>query len=278
MKNLFTILSVICAVGSGFGQKYELSVTPTVTNLTCYGMSNGSISLLPFGGTPPYSYFWSNGDTTSTLTDLNSGTYTFVVLDANFMSATADVVISEPAPLTVSAAITDVTAFGASDGAIDITVNGLAGNFTNNWTSVDGAGYDNGVFDQSNLTAGTYTFTVVNENGCSTSGDFTVLQPAPSTPVLTGVNGHVYTGTILVTSLSNSSAIFPNPGSGNVNIRTGLNTRACEIYNSNGNRMQNVDLTPNSAEIQSVKLDPGTYTVLFFMEDGTKEAHTMLVQ
>jgi hypothetical protein len=276
MKNLFTLLSVVFAIGSSFGQKYDLTVSPTVTNLSCYGWGNGSISLTTFGGTPPYSYFWSNGDTTSSLTNLYSGTYTFVVLDANFISATADVVVSEPLPLTVSAAITDVTVYGASDGTIDITVNGLAGNFTNNWTSVDGAGYDNGVFDQSNLTAGTYTFTVTNENGCSTSGDFIVLQP--SSIVFVEVQGQTFTGGEVSNSLSNQTAIFPNPGHGVVNIRTGLDTRACEIYTANGNRIDNVNLTPHSAEIQSIMLEPGTYRVIFYMEDGSKDAHTMLVQ
>ena len=61
----------------------ELSATYTVSNVSTAGGSDGSIDLSPFGGTPPYLYYWSNGANTEDLNNLSVGTYTVYLVDAN---------------------------------------------------------------------------------------------------------------------------------------------------------------------------------------------------
>ena len=59
------------------------SMFSSILNVACFGDSTGSISLSTSGGTPPYSFFWSNGDTTSSVFNLHSDTYSVMVTDVN---------------------------------------------------------------------------------------------------------------------------------------------------------------------------------------------------
>ena len=75
----------------------EIVLTGNVTNASCYGMCDGSITLTPSGGTPAYTYFWSpSGNTTKNITTLCTGTYTITVTDASGCTAVDSFAISEP--------------------------------------------------------------------------------------------------------------------------------------------------------------------------------------
>lgn len=50
---------------------------------TSESAKDGKIELNPWGGLPPYHYFWSNGDTTSTIDNLNTGKYLVIITDSN---------------------------------------------------------------------------------------------------------------------------------------------------------------------------------------------------
>ena len=54
-----------------------------MSNVSTSGGSDGSIDLSPFGGTPPYLYYWSNGANTEDIDNLSVGTYTVYLVDAN---------------------------------------------------------------------------------------------------------------------------------------------------------------------------------------------------
>jgi uncharacterized protein (DUF2141 family) len=101
-----------------------LVLVPSQTNVSCFGGSNGTATVTASGATPPYSYLWSNGGMTSTITGLNAGTYTVTVTDANSCSATTSVTITQPAVLTVSGVTTDAICFGSATGTITLTVGG----------------------------------------------------------------------------------------------------------------------------------------------------------
>ena len=72
------------------------SITMTSTDVTVNGGSDGTATATVSGGTSPYTYLWSNGGTTSTITGLTPGTYTCYVTDANGCTDEAAVVVSEP--------------------------------------------------------------------------------------------------------------------------------------------------------------------------------------
>ncbi|MBK9318741.1 MAG: gliding motility-associated C-terminal domain-containing protein [Bacteroidetes bacterium] len=177
-------------------QPSALSVGTSATQSGC-GVGTGTATATPAGGTPGYSYLWSNGGITATISGLVPATYTVTVSDANNCTAVSSVVVSAAnAPVISNASITAVTCNGGNDGAIDISVGGGTPSYTYLWSN--GAVTE----DISGLLAGTYTVTVQDVNNCSTSQSFLVGQPdaVTSTGVVTNVicNGGA-TGSINIT-------------------------------------------------------------------------------
>ena len=88
-------------------QPPALLVSATATPVSCFGGANGTVTSIASGGTPGYTYLWSNGTTTANLTAVAAGTYTVTVRDANNCSATASATVTQPATaLTASATAT----------------------------------------------------------------------------------------------------------------------------------------------------------------------------
>ena len=84
-------------------QPIALSTSSTQTNVTCFGLSNGSANITATGGTPAYNYSWTpSGGITATATNLNAGNYTCTVRDANQCTTTKTVTITQPTALTVN--------------------------------------------------------------------------------------------------------------------------------------------------------------------------------
>ena len=142
------------------------------TNLTCNGDSSGSITASPSGGCLPYSYLWSTGDTTASLTGLSAGTYTVTASDSLGNSITDTITLTEPAVLTVVESGTFIVCVGDSSGSISLAVTGGADcqayNYT--WSTGDTTSSVNG------LPAGTYSYIVTDANGCSVSGQVTITE------------------------------------------------------------------------------------------------------
>ncbi|MEM9022108.1 MAG: M43 family zinc metalloprotease, partial [Bacteroidota bacterium] len=150
-----------------------LSIPITIdVNVLCNGGSTGQLTAAAAGGTPPYTYFWSNLANTPTISGLSSSTYSVTVTDANGCSVSSSAFLGQPAAISIAASVTNVSIIGGSDGAVDITPTGGAGFFTYAWS--------NGSTNQdiSNVVAGTYTVTVTDLNGCTMVNTSTVTQPA----------------------------------------------------------------------------------------------------
>ncbi len=165
----------------------QLTSVAFAVPVLCAGASSGSVDLEVTGGTTPYNYVWNNGQTTQDLANVSGGTYTVVIYDANGCSITNSTVVTEPAPITISVAKTDVLCNGAVTGAIDITVNGGTPVITYAWSN--GAVTE----DLTALAAGTYSVTITDGNGCTASASVVITQPAGlvlnATPVNVGCNG-----------------------------------------------------------------------------------------
>jgi hypothetical protein len=131
---------------------------------------NGEIKAIVTGGTPPYQYLWSNGDTTDTSIFTSGATIALTVTDANGCTATVDnIIIAQPSPLSVNAEIVDASGPGASDGSITLTVGGGEPPFTYNWSN--GATTKNLL----NVPPGEYTLTITQSNGCTVVKTYIVL-------------------------------------------------------------------------------------------------------
>ena len=148
----------------------------TTTNLSCPGMCDGSASGVPTGGTPPYTYYWTNGQTSPTITNLCSGTYTFTVADMNGCTEQSIVIVMEPDMLWMWFDITDETS-ALNDGSATAIVMGGTPNYAYAWSN---GGATN---PQVNLSPGLYTVIVTDANGCEIT-DSTSVNPYFTTGVI----------------------------------------------------------------------------------------------
>ncbi|HWB62873.1 MAG TPA: PKD domain-containing protein [Chitinophagales bacterium] len=161
----------------------SIAVTPTINAVACYGGSTGSVNLSVSGGTPSYTYSWSNGQTSSTLSNVTAGTYTVTVGDAGGCSTTASETVNQPsAALSASATPTSASCNGQSNGGITLSVSGGTTGYTYNW----GGGVT--TQNRTNIAAGTYTVTVTDAHSCSTTATATVTQPSALGITITPAN------------------------------------------------------------------------------------------
>ena len=148
----------------------------SATPVSCNGGTNGAVTLVVNGGTPAYSYSWSNGSVTQNLTGVAAGTYTVTVTDANGCTITTSATVTQPlAPLALSTTQVNTTC-GNSNGSIDLTVVGGTAGYTYNWS--------NGAVTQdlSALLAGGYSVTVTDANGCTATISVTITTS--SAPII----------------------------------------------------------------------------------------------
>jgi gliding motility-associated-like protein len=155
----------------------ELILTSSKTDLTCNGSADGAIDITIKGGTLPYTYAWSNGETTEDVSGLAAGNYSVLVTDANSCTVTESFTITEPAVLALSYTQVDVLCFGENTGSIDLIITGGTSPYTYAW--------DNGeiIEDISTLIAGIYNVTVTDANGCTDTESITITEPASALAV-----------------------------------------------------------------------------------------------
>ncbi len=154
------------------GEPTVLKITTTATDVKCFGGSDGTASVSASGGVAPYTYFWSNGQTTANASGLTPGIHTITVRDANNCVQVASVVVKQPALLTVTTTKSDLSCNGGNDGAINSTVIGGTPAYSYKWS--------NGATTPSiiNVVAGTYRLTVTDANGCTSISVVTLTQPS----------------------------------------------------------------------------------------------------
>ncbi|RKT00767.1 gliding motility-associated C-terminal domain-containing protein [Flavobacterium sp. 123] len=151
-----------------------LTASTSQTNLFCFGGSNGTASVVVSGGTAPYSYSWSpSGGTWATASGLTAGNYTVTITDDNLATITKNFTITEPSAITASASQTNVSCNGGSNGTASVTPSGGAGSYTYSWSPSGGTGAT-----ASGLSAGSYTVTIEDANGCSATRNFTITEPS----------------------------------------------------------------------------------------------------
>lgn len=194
-------------------QPNALTVTPTNTNVLCYGGTTGAISLVASGGTTTYSYNWGGGITTPGRTNIGAGTYTVTVTDAHSCTAASSSTITQPAAaLTATVTPTNVLCFGGSTGSIALTAAGGTANYTYNW----GGGITTP--GRTNLGAGTYTVTISDVRNCTTTRSTTITQPAAAlTAIATPTNVLCFggsTGAIALTAAGGTTTYSYNWGGG----------------------------------------------------------------
>ncbi|MCB9360795.1 MAG: choice-of-anchor L domain-containing protein [Flavobacteriales bacterium] len=144
--------------------------TNVVTNETC-GANNGSINLVPQGGSVGYTFVWSNGETTEDVSNLNAGNYSVTITDATGCYLVENFTINSNGDnVLITNTVIANEICGNSAGAINITTQGGDAPYTFNWNN--GATTE----DLTGIQAGNYNVTITDANGCGTSGSFTVNE------------------------------------------------------------------------------------------------------
>ncbi len=162
-----------------------IGYTITTNNATCNGDCDGTATVSAFGGSAPYTYSWSNSDTTATADSLCAGNYSVTITDANGCSNVAsNVVIADPPALAITDSVVNVTCGGLCDGQIFTTVTGGTPGYTYAWNDPNNSSTAN-VFG---LCAGTYTLTVTDANACTATHTVTITEPTPLVVNVTTVN------------------------------------------------------------------------------------------
>jgi|GEM_PF-460222 len=226
-----------------------LSITSAVsdhsgTNISCHGGEDGWIDVTVSGGTWPYNYFWSDqwGNQTGLedVTGLSAGSYALMVSDGNGCTTSTSFLLNEPPVLGATATIIPAACQGAADGAIDLSVTGGTAPYQMTWTGPNG--YSANTDDVNGLTAGVYTVTVTDANGCGIQRTFSVVQPGLFTiaAVLSDING------------SGVSCVGATDGSIAVNVSGATPPYTFAWTGPNGFTSTDEDLTGLSA---------GTYTM-----------------
>ncbi|WP_343021962.1 PKD domain-containing protein [Flavobacterium sp. PL12] len=146
-------------------------------NVACSGSSTGSATIVPQGGTAPYSYLWNTApiQTSATGVNLAVGMYDVTVTDANNCSVVQQVTITEPnGIMTAIASQTNVNCFGASNGSVAVTVSGGTLPLSFLWDTAN----VNTTLNAAGLAAGIYNLTVTDANGCQKVQQVVITEPS----------------------------------------------------------------------------------------------------
>ena len=190
-----------CSAISSFSLSGPTAINATLssTNDSCYGSPNGGSSLNVTGGTLPYTFNWSNADTSANISNLSAGTYTVTVADAHQCSATASATITQPAQITVTTSSTNTTN-GQFNGTASVdTITGGIAPYTVQWSNGQGSKTITG------LAGGTYIAVVSDQYGCQ-HYDTVIVN------TITGVN---------MLNSDASFSIYPNPAKTEFTVELG---------------------------------------------------------
>src|SRR6056300_1283618 len=223
----------------------------SVTNVSCNGGTDGSADITVTGGTSPYTYAWSGpssySSTSEDINTLSAGTYSVTVTDANSCtSSNTNVVVTEPTALTLSnGSQTNVDCNGNSTGSV--TVSAAGGTSPYEYKIGTGSYGTSATF--SSLSAGSYTVTAKDANGCTQTLSVTITEPAA----------------ISVSSISSTNVTCNGASDGTITITaTGGGTLKYSIDNGS---------TYQSSNVFSA-LAPGSYTVVVSDNNNCNASYT----
>ena len=181
------------------------------TPVRCFGGSDGTITINPSGGAPPYQYSVNGGITfqNSNVFNLGVGTYNVRIKDNGICTKDTVINITQPTALTSSAAPTNASCSPVPDGSIVVTAGGGSIPYT---YSIDGVTFQaGGTFT---VATGTYTVTVKDNNGCLKAT--TVVVPLTNTLTLTHRSDTTICAgdSVTLTTTSNATQYLWSPPTG----------------------------------------------------------------
>ena len=165
----------IATASASVNEPGALSVSSTVTNITCYGVLTGKIIQTVSGGVKPFQYLWSSGNTSKDLVNVNSGNYTVTVTDSNGCYINKSYSITSPAKLVVTYSSTNVKCNGQTNGSL--TAFGAGGAYPWTFLTTGPNSFSSSIVANKNLAAGTYKVLLKDANNCKDSQSVVITQP-----------------------------------------------------------------------------------------------------
>ena len=166
----------------------ELQLVVQQTNIGCSGADEGSATVIPSGGSLPYSYAWSTGDKTATVRNLSAGSYIVRVTDRNGCVAARQMYISKAAPLYLFLYKKQPLCYQSCDGEIKTSVSGGIAPYSFQWIGSTSTGSEAG-----SLCAGKYSLLVTDAAGCTIQKTDSLQHPA-QLPLQLGSNRYICSG------------------------------------------------------------------------------------
>ncbi len=202
-----------------------INITVTDKNPLCSG-SNGSASINANGGTPGYIFSWSNGATTSSISNISAGSYSVIITDSHSCTDTVKLTLTTTTPVTITTAtVTNVSCPTCADGSAKVTITGGSNN-TIEWKDSTATGYvvmANHTSDTiSKLTSGTYVCVVTDSCGSKTD----TIRLKKSTVGIQTINAN------------DEITVYPVPTSGLVSFTAeGVECKLLTIYDETGKQI-----------------------------------------
>lgn len=157
-----------------------LGLNLNVTDVLCMGGSDGAAEAIVNGGTPGYTFSWSNGGFGTSINNLSSGAYSLIVTDANACTVSENFYVSQPSDqVRVYVTTEPIACAGQASGSAFASATGGT-------TPYDFVWYESGFAISSgseihSLGNGAYTVRVNDDNGCQDEASFSIAEPAPLT-------------------------------------------------------------------------------------------------
>ena len=177
------------SVSANVVQPLLLQLNSSSADLTCFGSSNGRISVTAIGGAGSYSYLWFPGGSTSqSLNGIAAGTYSVAVTDLNGCSQSTSITVTQPAVLNASIfTSSDVSCLGSNNGSATVVASGGATPYAYSWSPSGGTAPN-----AAGLAAGNYTVIITDANNCVQNTNVVISEPLSLSVVPTVTNASCY--------------------------------------------------------------------------------------
>ncbi|HAA01657.1 MAG TPA: PKD domain-containing protein [Flavobacteriales bacterium] len=190
-------------------------------NVSCFGGNDGAATVNANGGQQPYTYQWSNGGTSATITGLTTGLYSVSVTTANGCTTNGTINVPQPsAPLSLNITSTSVLCNGQNNGSATVNVNGGTGPYNYAWNTNP----QQSTATANGLIAGQYTINIMDAEGCTQSGIAIVAQPAAISIQTTSTTPVSCNG-----GANGSATVLANGGNGTISYQWNNGTTGTTI-------------------------------------------------
>jgi hypothetical protein len=222
--------------------KAQITISGTPIQVSCFGGTNGSVAITALGGLGPYTYTWSpapgSGQGTANASVMAAGTYTLMVHDISTGVGSYTVTITQPSILGATSSVVNENCNGGTNGSATSIGSGGSAPYLYSWAPPA----TGNASTSTALAAGTYSCTVTDNMGCTTSVSATITQPPSISGTITAYNnvscsgGNDGTATVTVTGGTGALTYSWHPTGGSVSTASSLTAGSytCFITDANG--------------------------------------------